>query len=53
MAAVRSFRPLQDDLSSFAEELRDTHRRMNEQAASLVAFIDNLITRLERGRDLQ
>ena len=53
MAAVKSFEPLRDDLSSFAEELRATHRRMNEHTAGLVTFIDSLITRLGRGHDPQ
>lgn len=52
-AAVKTFAPLQDELTGFAAELRSTHREMNDHTAGLVAFIDSLINRIGRGGGVQ
>ncbi len=53
VATVKSFSPLQEELTGFAAELRNTHRQMNEHTAGLVAFIDNLINRIGRGSGVE
>lgn len=52
-ATVKSFAPLQEELTGFAADLRNTHRQMNDHTAGLVAFIDNLINRIGRGSGVQ
>ena len=52
-ATVKTFAPLQEELTGFAAELRNAHREMNAHTAGLVAFIDNLIHRIGRGSGVQ
>ena len=48
IAMQRSLEPLSEELAAFAADLRSTQGQMNEHADGLVAFIKNLIGRLER-----